>query len=408
MASPRLTRPSPEAKLGLRPERQWLRLWRSAGLPVNVMKTSSRVGPQDRDVVDADAGVVEAADGLGDHAAVLADREAHGPLRARGWLVGERRDRRQRGLTLRGVVEHDLDPLAADRVLELVGGALGDHRAVVDDRDPVGEPVRLVEVLGRQQDGRPRGDAILDHLPERDPAARVEAGRRLVEEDHRRAGDERPREVEPAPHAAGVGLDEPARGVGEAEALEQLGRPLARLGAGEVVELAEEHEVLLAGEVLVDRRVLPREADLRAQLGRVGDDVEAGDASRAVVGRQQRRQDPDRRRLPGPVRAEQPEHGPGLDPEVDPGQRDDVAERLPQALDLDRAHAGASYPAPGGRQSAVSRTCGPPGGIARSARSRGPQAAAAGERAAQAAALRGAGPSAARRREKRSSRSPLA
>ena len=45
---------------------------------------------------------------------------------------------------------------AADRRLQLVGGALGDLDAAVDDRDPVGELVGLVEVLRGQQDGAAR------------------------------------------------------------------------------------------------------------------------------------------------------------------------------------------------------------------------------------------------------------
>ena len=53
-------------------------------------------------------------------------------------------------------------------------------------------------------------------------------GGRLVEEQHRRARDERGREVEPAAHAAGVGLRHAVGGVGEVEALEQLAP--ARLG----------------------------------------------------------------------------------------------------------------------------------------------------------------------------------
>ena len=56
------------------------------------------------------------------------------------------------------VVDDDLDPLAADLRLELVGRAAGDDLAVVDDRDRVGELVRLLEVLRRQQQRRPFAD----------------------------------------------------------------------------------------------------------------------------------------------------------------------------------------------------------------------------------------------------------
>ena len=65
---------------------------------------------------------------------------------ARGCRVRARRGRR--------VVDDDLDPLAADLGLELVGGAAGDDLAVVDDRDRVGQLVGLLEVLGREQQRR--------------------------------------------------------------------------------------------------------------------------------------------------------------------------------------------------------------------------------------------------------------
>ena len=52
----------------------------------------------------------------------------------------------------------------------------------------------------------PRVRQLLDEVPHRQAAARVEAGRRLVEEEDRRRVDERGGQVEPAAHAAGVGL----------------------------------------------------------------------------------------------------------------------------------------------------------------------------------------------------------
>jgi hypothetical protein len=42
----------------------------------------------------------------------------------------------------------DLQHLTTDLVLQLVGRALGDHGSEVDHRDPVGELVGLLEVLG--------------------------------------------------------------------------------------------------------------------------------------------------------------------------------------------------------------------------------------------------------------------
>ena len=68
----------------------------------------------------------------------------------------------------------------------------------------------------------PSRDELAQHLPQLDPRARVEAGGRLVEEQHRRGRDQADREVEPPAHAAGVGLGDPVAGVGEREPLEQV------------------------------------------------------------------------------------------------------------------------------------------------------------------------------------------
>ena len=114
------------------------------------------------------------------------------------------------------------------RSLSSSGGALGEHAAVVDHRDRVGEPVGLVEVLRGQQHGRALGDEPLDRLPQREPAARVEAGRRLVEEQHRRAWRPAP------PRGRGAGACRRSRSSSarlaastQVEALEQLVRRAA-------------------------------------------------------------------------------------------------------------------------------------------------------------------------------------
>ena len=89
--------------------------------------------------------------------------------------------------------------------------------------DAVGEHVGLLEVLRGQEDGH----AVLarqarDLVPQGGAALRVEAGRRLVEEQDARAVHEREREVEAALHAARVAADLAVGRVGEADALEQL------------------------------------------------------------------------------------------------------------------------------------------------------------------------------------------
>ena len=116
-----------------------------------------------------------------------------------------------------------------DRRLQLAGGALRDDPAVVDHGDPVGELVGLVEVLRGEQDRRARGDEGAHDLPYLVAAARVQAGRRLVEEQQLGRDDDAGRDVQPASHPARVRPHRPARGVGEVERLQQLLGP--RLGA---------------------------------------------------------------------------------------------------------------------------------------------------------------------------------
>ena len=100
----------------------------------------------------------------------------------------------------------------------------------------------------------------------------------------------------------------------------------------------DEDQVLAAGQVLVDRRELAGQPDDAAHELRLADDVEPGDGRVTAVGLQQRRQDADRRRLAGAVRAEQPdERGLGHG-EVDALQRGEVTEPLDESLGDDPVH----------------------------------------------------------------------
>ena len=146
------------------------------------------------------------------------------------------------------VVHHDLDPIAADLRLQLVRGALGDHPSGVDHRDPVGQLVRLFEVLGGEQHGGAVPDEGAYGVPELVAAARVEAGGRLVQEEHLRRHDQAGGEVEPAAHAAGVLARRLAGRVGEPELLQQLVRPSPGDAWAEVVEPAEQGQVLSPAE----------------------------------------------------------------------------------------------------------------------------------------------------------------
>ena len=99
--------------------------------------------------------------------------------------------------------------------LELFGRALDDDLAAADDREPVGELVRLLEVVRREQD-RQRlalGERA-ELVPHRGSRLGVEAGGRLVQEEDLRRVDEPERDVEPSLHPARVAVHDPVRGLG--------------------------------------------------------------------------------------------------------------------------------------------------------------------------------------------------
>ena len=179
---------------------------------------------------------------------------------------------------------------------------------------------------------------------------RVEAGRRLVEEEHRRAGHQGGGQVEAPAHAARVGLEDAVAGIGQAEPLEQLARPLSGRPAAQVRQAPDHAQVLPAGQVLVDRGVLPGQTDEAAHGVGVRADVVPQDGGRARVGFEDGRQDPHDGRLAGPVGAEQAEHGPRLDLERDAveGAHRSLTEDLDQVgcLHGERRGAGRGHVPP--------------------------------------------------------------
>ena len=100
-----------------------------------------------------------------------------------------------------------LQDVAPDPRLELLGSPRGDDPAVVDDDDLVGKPVGLVQVLRRQQHRRASGHEGADHLPQLEPASRIQAGGRFVQVEKAGPPDEAGGEIQPAPHPARVVLD---------------------------------------------------------------------------------------------------------------------------------------------------------------------------------------------------------
>jgi hypothetical protein len=262
---------------------------------------------------------------------------------ARVDLAGRERPE-HRGRRGRRGSEGHLDPGPAHPRLELGGRAAGDRATVVDDQDAVCQLVGLVEVLGREQERRPVGDELADNRPHADPARRVEAGRRLVEEEHRRPCHEAGSEVEPPPHPTRVLAHDAVGGVAQPELVEQLPCPGTGVAPAEAAQAPDHHQVLAAVQHLVEGRVLARDADPALDRGRLAHDIVTRDARRSPVGPGERGQDAHRGGLPGAVGPEQAQDRPGRHLEVEAGEGGRGPELLRQAACFDHQLHPVSLP----------------------------------------------------------------
>ena len=109
-----------------------------------------------------------------------------------------------------GLEGRRLPVVLGDHALELGRRRFGDDPAVVEDRDPLAEAFGLGQVVGREHDRCVvRRDELFDEGLHVELAARVETGGRLVQEQERRAGQQRPRDGDLLLHAPAHLLDRP-------------------------------------------------------------------------------------------------------------------------------------------------------------------------------------------------------
>jgi len=83
------------------------------------------------------------------------------------------------------------------RSLQRRARSVGDHLAVVDHDDPVGDLISLFEMVGGKDDGAALGAELAHHLPEGAPAVDVHGDRRLVQEHELGVAGDRQGEADP-------------------------------------------------------------------------------------------------------------------------------------------------------------------------------------------------------------------
>src|SRR5579885_2242139 len=248
----------------------------------------------------------------------------HGVGGARG-LVANRRARERQKCAFERV---GVSPL-----LQLLRRTHGDDATVVNHRDAVGDAVGLVHVVSGEKDR----DLILlvealDVRPHLVAALRVEAERRLVEEENLRRVQQAPRDLKPAAHPARKSFDERVAAFPKLEEFEERLGALAPLALRDAVEDAVDFHVLPRRQILVETWVLEDDAEASAHLIALDRRVESVELYLAARRSQERRQHLDGRRLPRAVRAEEGEDLAAMHLERNVVNGGDFAEALDEIL----------------------------------------------------------------------------
>ena len=179
-----------------------------------------------------------------------------------------------------------------------------------------------------------------NELPEALAQLDVDAGGRLVEDDHRRPVHERLRDQHPAFHAAGERAHVGVRLGREVEVMHHLVDPGAVRAQTVVPRL--DRERLAHGEKRIEDELLRHHAEQPPRGPVLADDVVSEHARDAFVRPRKPGEHADQRRLAGAVRPEQAEEFPARDLEIDAGERLEGAIALDESPDLDGCNHAAA------------------------------------------------------------------
>ena len=216
---------------------------------------------------------------------------------------------------------------------QLVDRLEREQLAAVEHADPVGERLRLGEVVRAEEDRRV---VLRPHLPDEllhlELRPRVETGRRLVEQQQDRAREQRPRERDLLLHAPGQVLHRLGPPLlGEADPLEDARDLVLRVGRGHAVEPRCVAEVLGGGHLLEEARLDRDAVDEPLDGALLREHVVPEHPGAAAVVQQQRRQQADERRLARSVLAEDRDALSSLHGEADVAQRGHAFMAMPDS-----------------------------------------------------------------------------
>src|ERR687887_250887 len=224
-----------------------------------------------------------------------------------------------------GQAEAD-DRLGDVAAAERLRAALRHDQPAGDDRHLVGQVLRLVHVVGGEQDRLAEVPQALDQLPGAPAGRRVEAGGRLVQEDQVGVADDAEGEVQAALLAAGERLYPRPALVAETDQVDHLADV-----AGAGVVAAEQADGLLDGQLAVEAGRLQHDADALAEVPLAALRVVAEHLDLAAAALAVALQDLDGGRLAGAVRAEEGEALALGDLEVDAAHGFQLAVALAEA-----------------------------------------------------------------------------
>ena len=285
--------------------------------------------------------------------------QAHaGPASPRQRRLRPRRARRRqrpgRGRGGRAVTEHRVDDRARRQLRPRHAGERG--AAVAQHRDLVAHREDLLEDVRDEHDRDAALAQDAQHAQQRVRVGALERRGRLVEDQHARPGDQRPRDLDELALGERQGADRPAQGHVEAEVGEDRPRagghlapaherPAARLAHRE--QVGQDVEVLEQAELLGD----DRDAVAGGVRGARERHRAAVEAHRPGVGAHRARDDLHERRLPGAVLADEGVDRAGPHAQARAVERADAAVRLRDALGLEHGRAGGgAYPPGSGRR----------------------------------------------------------